>query len=370
MNAHAIIIGAGPAGSACAFALASRGVDVLVIERSTFPRAKVCGEYISPACTDILESIVPAGRLLRAGAKRTTRVTLEAGGRRLSWETPRPAWALSRAMLDSLLLEAAARAGARIEQPASVRGVRACADRVEVSLADGRRLAGAVVIHADGSGRHDAAGAAPAARGVLGHKCHLRVPPGRIEGVVMRSAAGAYVGMIEVEEGLATCALTARRELIGRFAGDADAMLRAFWPEYDPAWRVGEWMSCAQPRGGYVRPGGARSFRVGNAAAAVDPVGGEGIGLALWSGVAAGELIAESVGDAASLACAERRLARLYGARLRRRLPACRVTAEVLMRPRLVRLLWPMLRVRGLGIDLWYTATGKSGAAGGRLIHD
>ena len=44
----AVIVGAGPSGSACAFWLASAGWDVAVVERKTFPRAKTCGDGLTP----------------------------------------------------------------------------------------------------------------------------------------------------------------------------------------------------------------------------------------------------------------------------------------------------------------------------------
>src|SRR4029077_9705581 len=48
MNADVMVVGAGPAGSSIALRLARAGVDVALLERSRFPRTKVCGEYLSP----------------------------------------------------------------------------------------------------------------------------------------------------------------------------------------------------------------------------------------------------------------------------------------------------------------------------------
>src|SRR6185295_3296844 len=105
--------------------------------------------------------------------------------------------------------------------------------------------------------------------------------------------------------------------------------------------RTSEWKPCGIARSGHVRPGHPRSMRIGNAAGAVDPIGGEGIGLALWSGTLLGSLLATSKLDAPSLAACERRLRRAYRARLRVRAMACRGSAELLMRPRLLSALWP-----------------------------
>src|SRR5258708_21757741 len=50
-----LIVGAGPAGSSCAWGLRSSGLDVLILEKSKFPRHKVCGGWITPAVFQMLE---------------------------------------------------------------------------------------------------------------------------------------------------------------------------------------------------------------------------------------------------------------------------------------------------------------------------
>jgi menaquinone-9 beta-reductase len=53
----AIIIGAGPAGCASALFLHRAGYEVLVLDRASFPRDKVCGEFVSPAADSILDDL-------------------------------------------------------------------------------------------------------------------------------------------------------------------------------------------------------------------------------------------------------------------------------------------------------------------------
>jgi flavin-dependent dehydrogenase len=355
-----VVIGGGPAGASVAFHLARAGVPVTVVEAKAFPRAKVCGEYISPSATQVLEEIVPARELVAAGARRVDEFVIEVGELRVAWTTPQPAWALSRATLDLMLLEKAMAAGARVIQPAAVREVRYEGDRVGVRLSSGERLEADLVIHADGSGRHDPRGPVPMANGLVGYKCHVRAPAGAITGVTMRSCRGAYVGAIVVEGGLGTCALAASRELSAEFRENIDGMLASLLPAYQSSWRQSEWQACGIPRSGYFKPGHPRSLRIGNAAAAVDPVGGEGIGLALWSGCFAARLLSgEGAWTLESLTRCERELARAYRQRLRTRSWACRAGAGILMRPRLVRALWPLLQAPSWTLRPWYRLSGK-----------
>src|SRR3982750_2887080 len=69
MNSYDIIvIGAGPAGSTAALLLARAGWSVAVVEKSEFPRRKVCGEFISaPALSLLARSGVIDEILARAG---------------------------------------------------------------------------------------------------------------------------------------------------------------------------------------------------------------------------------------------------------------------------------------------------------------
>ncbi len=67
-SADVIVVGAGPAGAATAILLAERGLDVLVLDRGTVPRPKICGEYLSPEATRILDRLGVLKALDTAGA--------------------------------------------------------------------------------------------------------------------------------------------------------------------------------------------------------------------------------------------------------------------------------------------------------------
>ncbi len=121
MTWDAVVVGGGPAGSAFACLLARRGRSVCVVDRARFPRAKPCGEFLSPAGTPILEELGVRERVDEAGAARLERVRVFAGGGppvELTFpdDPGAPPWgySLSRAVLDAILLDAARAAGAEV----------------------------------------------------------------------------------------------------------------------------------------------------------------------------------------------------------------------------------------------------------------
>ncbi len=65
----AVVVGAGPAGSALAILLAREGLRVALLDKAAAPPPKVCGEYLGPGCRRILERI-GAGEKLTAGEAR------------------------------------------------------------------------------------------------------------------------------------------------------------------------------------------------------------------------------------------------------------------------------------------------------------
>jgi flavin-dependent dehydrogenase len=339
-------------------------VAVVLLETKAFPRQKVCGEFISPAVTGIIESLLGPGAMLRAGAARIADLVLHRDTRSVRWPLPAPAWTLGRATLDALLLDAARAAGAEVRQPARVSRVEYRDDGVWLEVNGQPGLAADLVIHADGSGRFDPGRAVPADPRVIGLKCQARLPNGP-DGIHMRSTPGAYIGAVAVENGLTTIALLARSADPLARPRSADQLLAHHWPAFDPTQRATDWLACPVARHGYTAPGHPRSFRIGNAAAAVEPVGGEGIGLALWSGMRLGTQLAECLArspDAApaDLARLQQSFARAYRRRLRTRIPACRAAGAVLMRPRLVAALWPLVEWPGVLLRPWYALTGKT----------
>jgi menaquinone-9 beta-reductase len=126
-TADVIVVGAGPAGSATAFYLAAAGLDVLVLEKSHFPREKVCGDGLTPRAVKALTAMgVPIGP--GDGWLRNKGLRIIGGGGRIELPWPElssyPGFGLVRTRLDfdQILARHAEKAGARLMEGVNVTG--------------------------------------------------------------------------------------------------------------------------------------------------------------------------------------------------------------------------------------------------------
>src|SRR5262244_3825715 len=123
MNFDAIIIGAGPAGSTVSTLLARAGLRALVLEKSRFPREKLCGEFITPECLNTFDRLGARERMFDAGAQTIHEWTLFALDGRgvkvpMKWiaDGHKQAIGVSRARMDFILLEVAREAGVDVRE--------------------------------------------------------------------------------------------------------------------------------------------------------------------------------------------------------------------------------------------------------------
>src|SRR6185312_3592281 len=106
------IAGAGPAGCAAAWTAARAGARVTLCEQSSFPRDKVCGEFISAEALPLLTEIAPD--LVAASPTITHARFLAPSGHASRFRLPAPARGISRWALDAALADAARAAGVRL----------------------------------------------------------------------------------------------------------------------------------------------------------------------------------------------------------------------------------------------------------------
>ncbi|MEZ4869145.1 MAG: FAD-dependent monooxygenase [Caldilineaceae bacterium] len=109
------IVGAGPAGSAAATAMAQRGWAVLLLEQESLPRHKVCGEFLSPEAQQSLQRLGLYAQVNALAPVALYHAVLTApAGRQLRVALPDYAWGVSRYALDDALATAAQVAGASV----------------------------------------------------------------------------------------------------------------------------------------------------------------------------------------------------------------------------------------------------------------
>src|SRR5262245_11808931 len=153
MPADAVVVGAGPAGAATAILLAEQGLSVVLLDRARFPRDKICGEYLSPEGSRILDRLGVLKAIETRGTRplRGMRVLAPDGTALVGdypvdgpWRGYRPyALAVRRRLLDFTLVERARAAGVVVRE-----GLRA----VDL-LREGRRVTGLVAEPVDPDGR-------------------------------------------------------------------------------------------------------------------------------------------------------------------------------------------------------------------------
>ncbi len=223
MTWDAIIVGGGPAGAATAMQLARRGYRVLVLERARFPRDKPCSESLNPGAVAALERLGPevvaavaAARPARLAGFRVHAPSGTAmGGHYAAARAGAHGLALPRRVLDSILLAAAARAGATVHEGVAVDDLLRGDGVVSGVLSRTPRgtheaLVARVVVGADGL------------RSIVARRLGGRVstPPHRIaftahvtgvsavgEVGEMHIGRGGYVGLGPVGDGVTTVAL-------------------------------------------------------------------------------------------------------------------------------------------------------------------
>lgn len=158
-----IVIGGGPAGSAMAWALASKGVSVAVVERMKFPREKVCGDFVEPAGLRILEMMGCSEAL---GLKTRQPITLNRVyfGPRVAYQGDIPYYdgehglpphglVIPRHELDTVLLENARANGATVIFGATASAIRRVDGTMHVDVKEGTHsstLSAPLVVGADG----------------------------------------------------------------------------------------------------------------------------------------------------------------------------------------------------------------------------
>jgi flavin-dependent dehydrogenase len=264
------VIGGGPAGSAAALAALSEGSAVTIFEQSSFPRHKVCGEFLSPEIAPLLDSLGLWPAFEAARPARIVRAVLHTGGREKRFRLPEPAYGLSRSALDGLLLGEALARGARLRNERAKPFARADTALV---LAHGRQ--------------------APARAGArfFGFKAHFRPPASEslAEAVELFFFEGGYAGLSTVEDGIwNVCGLAPEAALRSSGFRPEALLPEGLLARLAPCAQAFEWLTTGPLVFRNEFREHADFYLCGDALGFVDPFTGSGILSALLSGRLAG----------------------------------------------------------------------------------
>ena len=304
-------IGAGPAGSSAACGLASSGFSILLIDKSPFPRWKVCGFCLNPSALAFLEHLGLADLPQQLHARPLSHLRLASGGRSaLIPLSGGGGVSLSREALDNALVRhAVSRATfnfSRKPMPNSPPAPGSGARTVLLQHGDEHATIHAkLVLAADGLGGHllddvPELGEATEIASRMGAGTVLHDAPAsyRDGTIFMACGRGGYVGLVRLEDGRLDIAAAVDPLFVKQCTGPARAVSTfiqtAGLPPIDhldqQPWRGTPKLTRRRPH-----LGAERLLVLGDAAGYVEPFTGEGIAWALASGIAIAPLAAEAV---------------------------------------------------------------------------
>lgn len=290
-----IIIGGGVAGLCAAIELCRRGITPLIIEAGCYPSHKVCGEFLSPESLSWL-------RELKIDPVQIKNVHFHIEDKSIDFIFPMPAGGLSHWMLDPSLAECAKSYGAKMLLQVKVEAFhpkQKSADPHVLELSTGKSISANSLIVA--AGRLAGISSAPARCQYVGIKAHF-------EGIELNQSLkmfgfnGAYLGLSQIEEGKANLACLATMQRV-ESAGSIDQLMADLIAESDhlkgllsKGTRIfDQWMSAPVPFFGFKQtPEWKDAYFIGDAALGIPPACGEGLSLAVSSGIMAAQYVSRS----------------------------------------------------------------------------
>src|ERR1044072_9084015 len=311
-NFDVIIAGAGPARSSAAIHLALKDLRVLLVEQKKFPRAKMCGEFISPECRRHFEILGVADAMSDSDPSSITEtVFYSSRGPHVtipsSWFGGPAALGLSRAVMDNNLLRRAQECGVTVIEGETI--TEPLTDKISVRgmrlklNGDDLRHTAPLTIDATGRARiltrklH--AGKPKSKPKLIAFKAHLRntrVAPGACE---IYFYPDGYGGLSSVEGDGSNLCFIISAEQVKRHHSNPDLVMRelvmknrraAYTLEH--AQSESEWLSASWERFGRQQPSPAKGLlAIGDSAAFIDPFTGSGMLMALESGELAADVI-------------------------------------------------------------------------------
>ncbi|MGE3620556.1 MAG: NAD(P)/FAD-dependent oxidoreductase [Acidimicrobiia bacterium] len=308
-----VVVGAGPAGTAAATTLARAGREVLVLDRARFPRDKICGDGLTTGALRRLEHLGLDPTAVPSWRRVDDVVVRGPAGRAVTFGLPRDqgtfAAVAARADLDAALVAVARAAGAEVREGHACRAAAEHLDRVVLDVEGLGEVHARYVVGADGmwSPLRRALGlSSPGYRGEWHafRQYFAEVGPRAASELFVwfePDLLPGYAWSFPLAGGRANVGFGILR---GSTTVPRVRRMKDLWPEVLARPHVAEVLGTGArpeaPHRAWPIPArvdrtvltGARTLFVGDAAAACDPLTGEGIGQALATGVLAGEVLA------------------------------------------------------------------------------
>lgn len=326
-HVQVLVVGGGPAGSSAAWHCAQAGLEVCLVDRARFPRAKPCAEYVSPEGSRILHAMGALETLEVQAAQLDGMVVHAPSGDRIHGEfVARHGFrgfrdrglGIRREILDTVLLERARAAGVRVVEQAKVEQlvldpngtVTGAVLRTELGT---QSVHASLVIGADGlrSVVSRRLGLARHSRWTrrIALVAHYRDVADVGSLGEMHVTHEGYVGLARVSDGLVNVALVVPQRSAGAMPNGRDAFLESWLraqpslaPRFAKATRVTPVRATGPFASRAKRPWAPGAMLTGDAADFFDPFTGEGI----YSALRGGELLAEFAEGAVRAECRDR----------------------------------------------------------------
>jgi geranylgeranyl reductase family protein len=284
-----LIVGGGPAGASTAALTARAGLSTLVLERTHFPREKVCGDCLNPGAWKFLDRLGVSKHIDRLPSAKLRWVEfIDLAGRSIRFELPdetRGERGIRRKLFDDVLINHAISSGAQVKfgcpvlkvENGTTWKVSTNGETIEASYlvaADGRNSSVARLLTEYPKTRTDR----------VGLQTHF--PADAEPHVALQLCNYGYLGLATIGDGLTNVCLVCRPQHAERFRQEATERF-GLTPEH-------HWQSITPLTRAAIQTQRPNLMYIGDAARVVEPLTGEGILYALQSGTLAADAISSA----------------------------------------------------------------------------
>lgn len=303
MNFDAVIIGAGPAGCAAGIKLAQKGFKTAILEKSPFPRHKVCGEFFSPGSAVLWKELGVFDKIKKLGPGEINEASLFFAGQKTIKKTfdesSGPAYTLSRYAFDRLMLEHAKESGCRVfyqtEALKIIESASHCEVRIQSQNGAGILKASSIVM-AVGKNHRFQKNVPKTSAGKIGFKRHFQ-NAGVPKNLELYFFTGGYLGLTGIENSEVNLCGIIDPGTFKKHGSNFECLLQSVLKTHPPLRKRLEnartstpWLSCVTQKG-FRGQNTRKILCTGDCAYFLEPMIGQGMTVAMACGILAAETI-------------------------------------------------------------------------------